>query len=308
MRCQPLALRNFAFCYLLPAFSPLRLAILGPGLIGGSLALASRHRGLCSRLSVWSPSAAEREAVRFAGWADEVTADPTEAVTGAELVLLCTPPGALPPLAARIAPHLAATAAVSDVASVKGALVAELTEIFAVGLADTPSRYVGGHPMAGAERGGLPAARADLFEERVCLLTPLPARTDPAAVALVAGFWTALGARVRCLPPGEHDEAVALVSHLPHLLAAVLADYVGGQPGHPLECAGPGWRDMTRLAGGNPDLWTEILSRNRVPVTNALRGALGRLRDVLGILETGSEADLKHFLEEAQRRRGEPSP
>ena len=274
-----------------------QLAVLGPGLIGGSAALAARHRGLCARLSVWSRDEAEREAVRRLELADLVTGDAAEAVRGADLVLLCTPPGAMAALAGQIAPHLAPGAAVSDVASVKAGVAAELTVVLG-------RRYVGSHPMAGAERQGLRAARADLFEGAVCLLTP-DERTAPEALATVGAFWRDLGARVRCLPAAAHDETVALVSHLPHLLAAALVDFVGAEPGRATDCAGPGWRDMTRVAGGSPELWTEILSLNRGPVTYALRGLTEKLRAVLEILESGRDADLEAFLAEAKTRRGE---
>ena len=278
--------------------SPLgQLAIFGPGLIGGSVALAARRRGLCARLSVWSRDEAEREAVRRLELADVVTGDPAEAVRGADLALLCTPPGAMAALAGQIAPHLAPGATVSDVASVKAGVAGELAAILG-------GRYAGAHPMAGAERQGLHAARADLFEGAVCLLTP-DAHTAPDALATVEAFWQGLGARVRRLSPAAHDEAVALVSHLPHVLAAALVDFVGAEPGGATDCAGPGWRDMTRVAGGSPELWTEILSRNRGPVTYALRGMMEKLRTVLELLETGRDAELEAFLAGAKTRRGE---
>ncbi len=204
----------------------------------------------------------------------------------------------MPTLARRIAPRLPLHAVVSDVGSIKGGLVEELTAILG-------PRYVGAHPMAGAEHHGLLAARADLFDNRVCLLTPLTNQTDPAALAAVRAFWQSLGARVHAMPsPAAHDEAVALVSHLPHVVAPALVNFVATQDGDPTRCAGPGWRDTTRLAGGSPDLWTEILSRNRVPVTNALRGTIEKLREVLEILEAGRDADLTRFLDDARRHRG----
>ena len=155
-------------------------------------------------------------------------------------------------------------------------------------------------PWPGPNASGLPAARADLFEGCVCLLTPLAGRTAPDALAAVADFWERLGARTHRMSPPAHDEAVAAVSHLPHLLAAVLA----GLPDDAARaCAGPGWRDMTRLAAGSPELWTEILSRNRAPVTTAVRQYLERLRGTLELLESGREVDLEAFLHEAKCRR-----
>lgn len=283
-----------------------RIAIFGPGLIGGSLALASRRRGLCTRLSLWSHDLREHASIRAAGLVEEgdtLTDDPAQAVNGAGLVLLCVPPAALPDLARRIAPDLAPGAVVSDVASVKEELATELGAIFqAVG----GSRYVGAHPMAGSERSGPAAARADLFEGATCLLTP-DAGTAPDALATVEAFWPAVGARVLHLSPGAHDRSVALVSHLPHVLAAALVRYVAAQPERATDCAGPGWRDATRIAGGSPDLWTEILSRNRLPVTKALRGLIGELEEVLAYLEAGREPELQNFLSEAKSQRGQPA-
>ena len=271
-----------------------RIAIFGPGLIGGSIALAARRRGIGRALALWSRDAPERDAARRLALPDTlVTGDAAEAVRGARLVLLCTPPASLPGLAALIAPHLEPGAAVSDVASVRAGVAEELAAIF-----DQPggSRHAGAHPMAGGERGGLAAARADLFDGCVCLLTPLEGRTAPDAITAVAGFWEGLGAGVRWMTPAAHDEAVAVVSHLPHLLAAALA----GLPGADARaCAGPGWRDMTRLAAGSPELWTEILSRNRSPVTNVLQRCIDRLREVRELLESGREADLEGFLRTA---------
>lgn len=280
-----------------------QLAIFGPGLIGGSLALAVCQRGVCERIAVWSRDAAERAAVQRLGLPGSVTVDPIAAVRGAGLVILCTPPAAMLKLAAQIAPHLPADAVVTDVASVKAGLAEELTRAFQAESGHGESRYVGGHPMAGAETSGLASARADLFDGRVCLLTPVEGVTARDATAAVEQFWQSLGSTVRRMSPPTHDAAVALISHLPHLLAAGLMDYVGGLPGEALECTGTGWRDMTRLAGGSPEMWTEILSRNRAPVTSALHGMIEKLQAVLEQLEAGHEADLERFLRAAKQRR-----
>ncbi len=268
--------------------------------------MAVHARGLCARVALWSHNPAERQAARQIGVAAVVTDDPAEAVRGADLVLLCTPPAALPGLARIVAPHLEPGATVSDVASVKAGLVEELTAIFQRP-GEVDSRFIGAHPMAGAERHGLQAARADLFERCVCLLTPLEGRTEPDALENVARFWQGLGARVHRMTPGAHDEAVAAVSHLPHLVAAALASLPDEQA---TDCAGPGWRDMTRLAAGSPELWTEILSHNRRPVTDALRGMIARLSEVTELLEARRDADLEQFLAQAKLRRDgwQPDP
>ena len=277
-----------------------QLAIFGPGLIGGSIALAARERGLCRLISIWSRDAAERESATRLGLGEIVTADPAAAVHGATLIILCTPPLALPGLGAMIAPHLGPGAVVSDVASVKAGVAGPLGAQFVDSAGR--SRYAGAHPMAGAEHSGLAAARANLFQEAVCFLTP-DGQTAPDALGIVRAFWQGLGCRVREISPQAHDETVALLSHLPHVLAAALVSFAGGQPADALDCAGPGWRDMTRLAAGSPELWTEILSRNRAPVTNAIEGLIAKLREVSHHFETGQEASLYEFLAGARSRR-----
>ena len=249
----------------------------------------------------------EQEAARKLQLAEVVTENPAEAVCGADLVILCVPPAAMPELASRIAPYLEQDAVITDVASVKGDLVEKLTRIFGHRSGTVGSRYVGGHPMAGAELSGLASARGDLFAGGVCLLTPLEGQTSPDATKRVRLFWQSLGMRVRQMSPQAHDEAVALVSHLPHALAAGLRRYVGGLRNEALECTGPGWRDMTRLAGGSPEMWTEILSRNRRPVTTALHGMIRQMQEMLELLEAGREVDLETFLREAKQRRDDAS-
>lgn len=274
----------------------MQLAIFGPGLIGGSIALAARERAGCARLVVWSPDEAERALAQ--NLADLVTGDLADAARGSDLAILCTPPAAMPALARAIVPHLPAGAVLSEVASVKGAVAQALEGI-------AGDRYVGAHPMAGSAAVGIGAARADLFDGSVCLVTPHPAAAAE-AIERVENFWRALGARPRRMSPAEHDEAVAVISHLPHLTAASLVNYAAAQPGEPALCAGPGWRDTTRVAGGPAELWTEILSRNRAPVTRALHGAIAKLREAVEYLEEGREADLLRFLSQArERRRGQ---
>jgi cyclohexadieny/prephenate dehydrogenase len=285
-----------------------RLAVLGPGLIGGSILLAARARQPELRLSVWSRAGDELAEVRRRGLADVVTDDLPAAVRGADLVVLCTPAGAMASVAAEFAPHLEPDAVVTDVGSVKAPVVAALDPLL--------PRFVGGHPMAGRELAGLGAARADLFAGSLCFLTPTD-RTLPAAGARVANFWKALGAgRVHALPATEHDELVALISHLPHIVAAVLLETVASAwpDGAALACSGPGLRSVTRPAAGLPELWTEILSLNRSAVASALRQFAGQLEAFAQCLEPGREAELAARLRSAAARRrelpelGQPEP
>lgn len=251
----------------------MNLTVLGPGLLGGSILLAAHARQPDVRLAAWSWQPAELAALDALGLPVRATGDLAAAVADADLVVLCVPPAAIVPLGERVAPHLPLGAVVTDVGSVKTPVVAALGATFS--RHHGPSAFVGGHPMAGRERGGLAAARADLFANALCLLTPV-ADTDPAAVARVEEFWLALGCRaVRHLSPAEHDRAVAAVSHGPHLLAGALLAVTDPAA---RACAGPGFRDSTRLAAGPPELWKEILSLNRVAVKSALLALAAELQ------------------------------
>jgi len=271
------------------------VAILGPGLLGGSIALALRERGGV-RVSIWGrrPEAVERcrPLVEFA------STNATEVVHGTQLVIFCTPIGAMSALAHEIVVALAPETLVTDVGSVKGPVVAELGELF-----QGRARFVGSHPMAGSEQTGIEAARADLFQSATCILTPTAA-SDAQAVGQLASFWQMLGCHVRELSPAEHDEAVALVSHFPHLLAAALVEMVGRRNPAALELCGPGFRSTTRVASGPPAMWTEILRSNREAVRAAADAMIEKLHEMRKLLAHDAPADAMHdLLFQAKTRR-----
>ncbi len=156
--------------------------------------------------------------------------------------------------------------------------------------------------MAGSEQAGIEAARANLFEGAVCMLTP-ESDSAPEKVAVIEKFWTLLGARVRVLSATEHDEIVALVSHLPHLLAAALVNLVCAQNADSINFSGNGFRDTTRIAAGPPPMWAEILRSNRVPLRRAVEGMIEQLSAVLANIDEGDSAPLENFLEKARAQR-----
>jgi prephenate dehydrogenase len=253
------------------------VAILGPGLIGGSLALALAERGLAGRLMIYARSPHALDAIRTAGIDAELTGNPSEAVREADVVILCVPIEAMAGLVHEIRDALKPTALVTDVGSVKGSVVRDLEPLL-----DDRALWIGSHPMAGSEQAGFSAARADLFEDAAVILTPTP-HTRPEADRRAEQFWQALGARVFHLSPAEHDDGVAQISHLPHLLVAALAAHVSGEA---LELAGGGFRDTTRIASGSPELWTEILSANGPAVARHLARLLRHLESLQSALET----------------------
>lgn len=276
-----------------PPFPLSRLAVLGTGLIGGSVARAARRLGLCRELALYSRGQ-EREAVNAAGIGTLVSDDPEEVVQDAELVIVSLPMAAMGPTLHAVRNTLAPNAIVTDTASVKLPAMNLLREHL-----EGRARWVGSHPMSGGERSGFAYARPDLFEGAVSILTP-PDPPDPEAVALVETFWLALGCRTLRLSALEHDRRVAAISHLPHLLAAVLVHSVDSKA---LEVAGPGFRDATRIAAAPPEMWNEILLTNREEVLLALHSFLADLRKAATSLEEGPGTALKTLLTEASERR-----
>jgi prephenate dehydrogenase len=276
-----------------------KLSILGPGLLGGSIGLAARHRKVAGRIAIWArrPEAAD-EAYKL-GAADESTTDLAKTVADAALVVLATPIGAMGTLAEQIRPALSHDCIVTDVGSVKYPVVNALADALA-----GKARFVGSHPMAGSEQSGIDAARRDLFENATCIVTPRE-DTDPAAVRTVHDFWKALGCSVKTLAPAAHDEIVARVSHLPHVVAAAVVNVVCRDGEQRLDFAGPGFKDFTRIASGPFEMWTEICLENRTEIGQALDELIEELGHVRAALENADAVELRTMLKRAKHFRDE---
>ena len=273
------------------------VAILGPGLIGGSLALALTERQLIDRLVIYSRTAKSFAEIRAKLPQAECVTDVVSAVQDADLIVLCVPIEQMELLVGQFRDSLKPGALVTDVGSVKVSVDRALSPLLA-----GRAQWVGSHPMAGSERSGFSAARADLFQAAPVIVTPT-AQTANAARDRVVAFWQALGAEIFLRDPAAHDLAIAGISHLPHLVAALLCAEADA-PSLPL--AGGGFRDTTRVAGGSPELWTEILWANR----DALQGRcqawsnlMARMRDLF--LDGGPQAktELLEVLKKAQTTR-----
>ena len=258
-----------------------RVAVLGLGLLGGSVALAAKARGVatCVAGATRSPDALET-ALRN-GALDEAGSY-TEAARAADLVVLATPVFAMADVVRQIAPVLRPPAVVTDVGSVKAVLCETLPGLLPRGVA-----YVGAHPMAGSHLRGLGNARADLFEDAVCIVTNC---SDAAALGRTAEFWRALGAHVVHREPAEHDAEVAWMSHVPHLLAFAFASALEAAPPGAGAVAGAGFRDFTRIAQSDPELWGDILTANRKALAAPLARALESLQEFTRALEA-NDAD-----------------
>ena len=271
-----------------PAFE--RVAVIGLGLLGGSVAAAARERRVARRVVGVARLRETAAAALRAGVADEAGTDVEQLVAGAELVVLATPIGAMAPVLGRAAAALAEGAVVTDVGSLKGALSETLPGLLPPGVA-----YVGAHPMAGSHWRGLDHARADLLEGAACIVAP--GRDAPArAVAKVTAFFEALGARVVLRAPDRHDAEVAWVSHLPHALAFAYARALGEAPPDAAAVRGPGFRDFSRIAWSDPELWAEILCANRKALAGPLGLAAARLAELARAVEQGDAEAVERFL------------
>ena len=284
-----------------------RMAVIGVGLIGGSLALAARRRGLVSSVVGCGRSPQNLQVACDRGLIDVATQDPGEAVRTAELVVLAVPVGAMASVAEAIRPHLLRGAVVSDVASVKQEVVALLDPL----CSGAGCVFVGAHPIAGSEDTGAVAANAELFQGGRCILTPT-ATTDLKVLGDVRALWEGVGMRVEEMDAATHDMILARVSHAPHLVAYALAAAVGEARvgGHTvLSYAGSGFRDTTRIAGSSAALWRGIALANRERVLEALGEFESRLQILADLIRRRDGAALEEVLAEArEHRKSLPQP
>jgi prephenate dehydrogenase len=274
------------------------VAIIGVGLIGGSYGLALKERGLARRVVGVARRETTRQTAIEVGAADEATSDAREAVRDADLVILCTPVGSIAEMARHIAPALKRECVVTDAGSTKAGIVRDCEAILG-------EHFVGGHPMAGSHETGPQFARADLFESATYVLTPTP-QTDPAALEMVRTLAGRLGSRTLILDAPTHDELVAFTSHLPHVISFVLANAVAAkQNENPLaaQLAASGFRDMTRLAASDPQLWTDICLANREAVLAAVAEFERHLRALKSALADGDTESFTAALQAANEGR-----
>lgn len=245
------------------------VALIGVGLIGSSLARALRGKGLARRIAGCVRSQASRDKVLELGLADSVHAEAGAAVEDADLVVVCTPIGTYARIAEAMAPKLKRGAIVTDVGSVKQAVIRDLGPLLPEGV-----HFVPGHPIAGTERSGPEAGFAELFERRWCVLTPPPG-TDAQAVERVAALWRACGSDVEIMEAGHHDKVLAMTSHLPHIIAYTIVgtatDLETSTQAEVVKFSAGGFRDFTRIAGSNPVMWRDIFLNNREAVLEILQ-------------------------------------
>ena len=271
-----------------------QISILGPGLLGASLALAMKERGLCQRVHSWSRRAETRSQAMQPDWCDAVFDKASAACEASDLVVVCTPVEAIIPLIEQVAPSLSPEALVTDVGSIKGLICRQAQSLNV--------NFIGSHPMAGSERTGMANASHNLFDGAACFITPIDGDSD-AEIARLQELWQAVGMRVVSTPPEKHDEIVAHISHLPHLLASSLCGYLAGMDKNWKGLAGGGLRDTTRVAAGDPTLWKQILEQNREEVLRAIHGFEKELKVLKGTLLDENTPELIICLERGKQFR-----
>jgi prephenate dehydrogenase len=277
-----------------------KIVVCGVGLIGGSFALALKAAGSVREIVGLGRSRAPLEEALALGVIDGIATDWADALHGADLVLLGMPVGQMPAVMAALAPHLRPGTLVTDGGSTKSDVVAAARVAFG----DKISQFVPGHPIAGAEKSGVAAARTDLYVDKRVVLTPLPenAETD---IARVAGAWETCGAKVSRLSPEDHDRVFAAVSHLPHLLAFALVHDLAGRDNSDqlFGFAAGGFRDFTRIASSHPEMWRDICVANRAALLKELDAYVGELLKTRVLLASADSAGLEAMFATARARR-----
>ena len=256
-----------------------RVAILGIGLIGSSIAHAIRAKKLAEHVTGYAKTEVTRAKALELGLVDAVFPSSAEAVLGADLIILCSPVGSYADLAREIAPGLMDGAILTDVGSVKGAVVRDVLPHVPAGV-----HFIPGHPIAGTEQSGPESGFAELFVNRWCILTPL-ADADPAAVERLSAFWRACGSNVEVMTPEHHDLVLAITSHLPHLIAynivSTAADLEEVTSSEVIKYSAGGFRDFTRIAASDPTMWRDVFLNNK----DAVLEMLGRFSEDLSALQ-----------------------
>ena len=275
------------------------IAIFSPGLLGGSLAKTIQQRKPGIEIRIWARRADALDEVRRDLPGVFASDDLGEVIRGASLAVLCMPVQHMAGIARSIAScDLASDLIVTDVGSVKGGLVSELEAIFA----GAETAFIGSHPMAGSQKTGLTNARGDLFHQAACIITPTE-NTRQADLDRLRTFWLKLGCRVQEMTPQKHDHTVARISHLPLAMAVLTTLAALREDTSVLDSTAGGFRDTTRIAGGDPAMWAGIFLQNRAEVIAALQDASGVMTELLEMLRTMDEEALRRFLARAKALR-----
>lgn len=276
-----------------------RVAILGLGLIGGSLALALKRAGAVSEIVAWGRDQQRLDKAVALGIVDSATTDMASAVAAADVVVMATPLGTMSSMFDQLIPVLPSKAVITDVGSAKTRLI----ELARTRLAENFTRFVPGHPVAGAEHSGFEAANADLYKNRRVILTPV-SDTDASALKLVEQLWQCCGAELVSMDPQSHDEILALTSHLPHAIAYLLVDLLLQQGGGDARrFAAGGFYDITRIASSSPEMWCDIFNDNKDSVVKLMDHYIDSLSAFKQAIAEGDNDTLMRVMQRAKSTR-----
>lgn len=277
-----------------------RLALIGVGLIGGSLVRALREKGAVTEVIGYGRGEENLQKAVELGVIDEVAETVADAVTGADMVVVATPLGSMSALFSEMVGHLSPEAIITDVGSVKGSVVEDARGAFGA----LPTRFIPGHPIAGTEKSGAEASLSDLYQDRRVILTPHES-SDPDALRVVTEMWQTAGAEVVEMEIEHHDKVLAATSHLPHLLAYALVDSLARQEAHSeiFRFAAGGFRDFSRIASSNPTMWRDISLANRDQLLSALRSFREDLEQVEKMIQTEDGDSLQTLFDRAKQAR-----
>lgn len=273
-----------------------KVAIVGPGLIGGSIGIGLRERDLAEEVIGIGRRQSSLDKAIKAGAIDDATTDVAEGCANADLVILATPIGTFETLARELAQCMKGGAILSEVGSTKQDVIKTISRELAERKDIT---FIPTHPMAGSEKRGPEHATSTLFENSTCIFTPLP-DTPPQHIQNLKSMWQKLGARVHTLSPEVHDELIARVSHLPHISATALMDCVAEED---IRYAGTGFEDTTRIASGDPTIWCDICKSNAPEIISSIDRFISSLSNARELLSKGRFADLEEWLKEAKQKR-----
>lgn len=274
-----------------------KAAIIGVGLIGGSLAMVLRQKGLASEIVGIGRGLKNLEAAKRLGVVDSYTTDAAEGVKGADLVVVAVPVLKIAETIRQAAKGLEPGCIITDAGSVKGAVIREVSPLIPEGV-----HFVPGHPIAGTEHSGVEAAFPELYIDRKCILTPAP-ETDRAALEKVKAVWEEAGSTVVVMDALVHDMIFAAVSHLPHMIAYTLVNAVADMDASGADVisySAGGFKDFTRIASSSPEMWSDICAMNRGPILKAIDDFTGRLAKLRDLIEKGGQEGLRAEFERAK--------
>ena len=241
------------------------LSIIGPGLLGASIAMSVHQKKLSKEIHLWARNKDKRATCLKNNWCDHVHESLEGAVKNSDFVILCTPVDTIIPILKTIAPHLKPNTIVTDVGSVKESICKQANPI----TNDASFQFIGSHPMAGSEKSGMEHASVELLKQATCIITPNEC-TDALALEQVTQFWSQLETNPVHMSPEDHDSLIAKISHLPHIVASALAASLSDIPNNQFSFAGGGLKDTTRVAGGSPTLWQSIIAQNSDQILKAI--------------------------------------